>query len=203
MPRRMRRRRRRKRQSTRAFGAAVRSVLNSQSETKWVDRSIEAFPLTATAGTQSSIFQIAVGNGFSERIGNRIRVVAIHIDVLIDNLSANPYNLRQVLYKRKGPYNVAIPVVTNVAEYIDPDVFVTKKDQLNNLLPLGAGPRSTVRFTYHKRWPAGSGGQLVEYFGNGATQATSGFWQLWTATSNVTAADLSMHYRYRVFFKDV
>lgn len=193
-----------RRTSKRPFGAAVRGLIKSQSETKWYDQILDDHPLTSTStGVVQSVFQIPIGTGPNQRIGNRIRIVALHIDAVVVGVSpAAYYKLRQVLYKRKAALSLFAPG-TNLLQYLEPNVYVTKKDVYTRLEPSGGGYSSQARFTYHKRWPTSSGGQIVDYNGPGSLDVQSGFWQLWTATDNTSFGDLLMSYRFRVFYKDM
>lgn len=202
MPRRMRRKRKR-RTSNRAFGAAVRSIIKSQSETKFVDRAVSGFNLTSTSGAINGIFSIPLGTGQAERIGNQVRLVAVHCDAVISMVSpAALHALHISVFKRKGSFVGAAPTVANLVEYLDPDLYVVKKDKYYTLVPT-AVILPQVRFSYHKRWPASSGGQVVNYNGVGGFDIESGNWQIWFGNSNTTAGDLLLDFRCRVFYKDM
>lgn len=196
-----RRRSGRKGYSTRAFGSAVRSIVNKQSETKHVTVEDASDGIVTTAGTRLPLFLVGGGTGDHDRIGNRIRLTAIHVKVNIVHLLATgaPLPVRVLIFKRKDSFNVANPLVTLPA-LLDPDIGITKLDRFAYLNPQTINSPSQMVVRYSKRFS--SGGQLVEYTGAGNTDVQTGMWYLLLQSVN-DGATLRCQYRLDVFYKDV
>lgn len=201
MPRRVRRRGKRRRPSSRAFGSAVRKILNAQVETKRIIFA-QTDQFLTNAGRMLNVFNIGEGSGDSQRVGDRIKLMAIHIEIRFLNTSATGlYPIRAVLFKRKGPYDGTQPAIATLNFPLDPNEFVTKKDSYFFVTPASA---SSARgsFDYHKRWGSGTGGQLVQYTGGNGTDMNSGAWQIYLDTTNTAAADVLYAVTMEVFYKD-
>ncbi len=186
----------------RSFGSGVRSIVSRELETK---RATRFTPLTTFGGAAvtQDMFQVAQGIDETERVGNRIRIVGIHYRLRLFNTgNARTYLVRVLIYKRRGAYSTVtpLPVLTELARPVDLNAFVIKMDRFKLLSPR-FGSECTLDFNYHKRFPAGSAGAIVQYDGPLRTDIVSGNWQVVWGVSDFFG-EVEFSSSIEVFYKD-
>lgn len=145
---------------------------------------------------------IPQGDLQSQRIGSKVRILSIELDVSISSTAGAFVPARVLVGKWKGGYNATQPFLISDGSAIvrpNPDVFVQKKSNYKMLGPLGGSDQSVMHFRYYKRFPGA--GKEVAYNGTSSTDLPVDdlhFWaQALTATANVR-----LSYGLMVFYKD-
>lgn len=203
MPHRGRRMRRSRKKRGGTFNKRVRAVFNSQVETKTKSAFDSNTAITDVINIRQ-LFIVDDGTQEDERIGNRIRLTGIHARLrFVCNAVAGQLRLvRIIIYRQKGSQVGVSPIPGGIGDVVDKDNFTVKKDVLL-MLPGGGGDRSTQTFDYHKRFGAGSGGSLVEYFGPAGANVSTGNWFIaYLSNATVPSNDIPLAYQYETFYKD-
>lgn len=153
-----------------------------------------------TAGIMINLMPIPVGDGENERTGNRIRLMGIHLEVSVVNQDIVPREIRLSLVKRRAPFSASQPAgLPNLAEFLYPNEWIVKKDAYRLLSALGG--QDSLQFRYNKRWTGA--GEMVIFFGAGASDFTSGNYQLYGDTNAVLPDLLAVSWRCRVYYQDL
>lgn len=183
------------------FGRRVRNIVNRSSETKFARVTI-AGNLTIAANVALILISINQGLAVDERIGNKIRLSAIHARVIVTNPTPNQYAVvRCQIYKDKEGGITATPPQATINQMPDTSRFVVKFDKWVNLAPVLVGGQATiVNWSYHHLFPGT--GQLVEFDGPLLTDATKGGWFLHLQTDTPADLALDMKISLAVYFKD-
>lgn len=172
-------------------------MVNEQVETKIFRTTTQG--VDPAPGVVIPLFGIMQGLTTRDRVGDRIKLVGIHLNYSIGSTIAQTAEYRYLLYKRPtgAGYNLTPPAGT-INEIPDPDIITTKKDVYGLLGPFGS-TQGVRTFRYSKRW--GAGGQVVTFDGAGAATTLTGQWYLWVVTG-VGGGNSVLFGQITVYYKD-
>ncbi len=206
MPRGMHRRPKRAHRavSSRAFGKAVRGLINREIETK--QRRFSFNNLTPFAGVGNGLVldvaQIDLGSDKFSRVGNRIRIVGIHIAFRAFSTDrARWIQVRSAVFVRKGRYSTdqPLPPAPNVGIPVDPGDITQKRNSFRVLQP---SPNANSQMSWDYIMSTRPGGSLVTYDGATFTSIIQGHWIVCVTTDAAGTGDLVVNVIMDVFYKN-
>lgn len=173
---------RRRRRGT--LARRIRTIVTSSQEIKFITFGSNNF---LVSGFPQQLKLTAIGQGVSngERIGNRIRLKAIHMRFIATNTGLTTYEtVRIQVYKDKENQVIIAAPQAAILDPPDTSRYTVKFDKLQLLAPQSAGGGGVPQhWSFHHSFPGA--GTLVEYDGpTGLTDHTAGAWNLYAQSSS-------------------